>query len=149
MKTYCTLDDLQNGMSQKTLVELSNDDPMASDVSEPVIDHVISMAAEEIDGYLRGRYQLPLTVVPTMVRQLSIDVVRYHLYARRSEGTNFPPAILERYKQAIVKLENLREGLISLGQAEGDQQGSDVLELGEIKVAKRTRLFDKRFLEQF
>ena len=146
---YCTTDDLLRAMSIRTLTELSNDDPDATDPCAEVVDLAIQMACEEIDGYLRSRYLLPLSETPTVVKRLAIDLARYHLYARRPEGYDFPEAIKSLHQQALKRLDEIRDGKFALGEAVGERVGQAIREPGEIRVAKRGRVFGLDTLSQY
>nr|DAK89305.1 MAG TPA: head to tail adaptor [Caudoviricetes sp.] len=74
-------------------------------------------AAEELaDGYLRGRYALPLSTVPTLLRDVVRTIARFKLYERRPES-KMPDTVLETYKAAVKTLEQIRSGRITLGVA--------------------------------
>ncbi|KAE9641958.1 phage protein Gp36 family protein [Pseudomonas sp. PB106] len=83
---YCTRADLGNAIPLMTLTQLSNDDASAREPDESVIDNSVRQAEELVDGYLRGRYQLPLEPVPTVLRDAVIYLARHWLYQRRPEG---------------------------------------------------------------
>lgn len=140
MNAYCTLDDLKKSMSQETLIQLSND--FSSDTIDiDNVDHAIKQACEDIDGYLRARYELPLKTTPSTLQQIAINISRYYLYARRPEGPYLPEAVRDFYKEAIKRLEEIRDGKFTFGEAAGEDQGKSIPEPGEIKVARRQRLF--------
>jgi phage gp36-like protein len=63
-----------------------------------------------IDGYLAGRYSLPLASVPPILKQYACDIARYRLY---SDAAN--DVVLARYKDAVNYLTRLGSGQISLG----------------------------------
>ena len=67
---YCTRADIGNAIPELTLIQLSNDDPSAMQPNESVIEDGVRQAEELVDGYLRGRYTLPLDPVPTVLRGL-------------------------------------------------------------------------------
>lgn len=60
------------------------------------VESAIQDATEEIDGYLAGRYELPLPDVPNNLKRLACDIARYYLYFEQ------PTELVEkRYEQAI------------------------------------------------
>lgn len=60
------------------------------------VQSAIQDATEEIDGYLAGRYDLPLPNVPNNLKRLACDIARYYLYFQQ------PTELVEkRYEQAI------------------------------------------------
>ena len=65
---YCTRADIGKAIPELTLIQLSNDDPTAELPNESVIEDGVRQAEELVDGYLRGRYDLPLDPVPSVLR---------------------------------------------------------------------------------
>lgn len=60
------------------------------------VQSAIQDATEEIDGYLAGRYDLPLPNIPNNLKRLTCDIARYYLYFQQ------PTELVEkRYEQAI------------------------------------------------
>lgn len=115
---YITQQDLMSAFSERTLIELSNDESRATHIDELVIDLAIEYAVETIDGYLRSRYVLPLANVPTIVRNIALQLARYWLYSRRPEGRGIPEGVKDAYKQALVELTSIQSGRLHLGLAE-------------------------------
>ena len=93
-------------------------------------------AQELVDGYLRGRYQLPLDPVPTILRDAVVYLARHWLYQRRPEGA-LPDAVKDSRKDTLQLLENIRDGVITLGTPTGQA----VTEPGEIRVRARPQQF--------
>lgn len=115
---YCTLDDLQKAMPMRTLAQLTNDQPPAIEPDMAVVQRALEVADEIIDGHLRSRYELPLQAVPTVLRDLSVNLVRHSLYARRPEGKDdLPPAVVRGYKAAMEMLGQIQRGTLSIGVA--------------------------------
>lgn len=115
---YCTLDDLLLVIPARTLAQLSNDTPPATEPNLPVIERAVTSAEETIDGYLRGRYDLPLKEVPTVVRDLTVNIARHALYARRPDGKDdLPPAVVRAYKAAMEMLSAIQKGALTIGVA--------------------------------
>jgi phage gp36-like protein len=134
---YCTRDDLGNAIPQRTLIQLSNDNPAATQPNESVIDDGLRHAQELVDGYLRGRYHLPLDQVPTLLREAVVCLARHWLYQRRPEGA-LPEAVKDSRKDTLALLESIRDGVVTLGLPSGHAAP----EPGEIRVRSRPRRFD-------
>ena len=67
---YITRTDLEEAMSLSELTQLSQDDPLLAN-KEPdwaIVDRAIEYACEMADGYLQGRYTLPLAPTPSILR---------------------------------------------------------------------------------
>ncbi|HFF3748008.1 TPA: gp436 family protein [Klebsiella pneumoniae] len=136
---YVTRDAIGAFIPPATLLQLSNDDPAADAPDEAVIASVVAEMEDLVDGYMRGRYTLPFDPVPTVLRGAALSLIRYELYARRPEGA-IPDAVTDARKHAIKLLETIRDGLITLGIADGQSAP----EPGEIRVrARRQRFGDK------
>ena len=75
-------------------------------------------ATEIVDGYLRSRYVLPLSQVPTLVRNICLQLARFWLYSRRPEGKGFPDNVKETHTQALKDLERIQNGKLHLGLTE-------------------------------
>lgn len=109
---YCTLDDLIKLLPEETLIQLT-DDEGAGEVNQARIDEAVSQADAEIDSYAGGRYGVPLSGPPDLIRKLSVDIALYHLYSRRVD--EMPATRADRYKAAVRILENIAKGIVTLG----------------------------------
>ena len=134
---YCTRADIGNAIPEMTLLQLSNDDPAASLPNESVIEEGVRQAEELVDGYLRGRYNLPLDPVPTVLRDAVVYLARHWLYQRRPEGA-LPDAVKDSRKDTINLLVSIRDGVVTLGMPTGQAAP----EPGEIRVRSRRQQFD-------
>jgi phage gp36-like protein len=141
---YCTRADLGNAIPLITLIQLSNDDPAARQPDENVIANSVRQAEELVDGYLRGRYQLPLDPVPTVLRDAVLYLARHWLYQRRPEGA-LPDAVISARKDTLKLLESIRDGVITLGLPSGHAMP----EPGEIRVRARPQQFTAQVWEGY
>ncbi|NLO90674.1 MAG: DUF1320 domain-containing protein [Elusimicrobia bacterium] len=108
---YCIVGDLSGRLSTAELVQLT-DDAFTGAPNMDIIAQAISDAQEEIDGYLRGRYTLPLGSVPGLIKTIAVDLTAYRLYKRRKQLGS--AELEELYKGAVSKLEKLQRGVITL-----------------------------------
>lgn len=113
---YLTPEELLAFLPQKSVAQLTNDDPQAKEVDMDKVKETLRAAEELTDGYLRGRYELPLSTVPTLLRDVVRTIARFKLYERRPES-NMPETVMETYKAAVKTLEQIRSGRITLGVA--------------------------------
>lgn len=81
---YCVLADLQNATSADDLILLT-DDAGTGAVVTAKITWAIAKADAYIDSYLRAQVTVPLTTVPTEVKEVSISLAIYYLYERRNQ----------------------------------------------------------------
>lgn len=140
MTDYCTIDDIELHLSTPTLTQLTSDDGQEA-INRDVAQESILYASTLIDGYLRGRYSLPLNtlsfspalngvtgsdeVAPVqplpasrfpLLRILAIDLSVHRLYSRRTIN-DMPEVIEQNYKNAISTLRDIQKGVITLQSA--------------------------------
>ena len=147
MTDYCTIEDIETQTSTPTLIQLSSDNGQ-EEVNRVVVEEAIIYSSTLIDGYLRGRYSLPLDAHFPLLRILAIDLSIYRLYSRRMRN-EMPEVIETAYKNAISTLRDIQKGVITL-QAENDLLESSNFNAEEYKTNKNIldRLFNKgRLLE--
>ncbi len=147
MTDYCTIEDIETQTSTPTLIQLTSDDGQ-EEVDRVVAQEAILYSSTLIDGYLRGRYTLPLDTHFPLLRILAIDLSIYRLYTRRMRN-EMPEVIENNYKNAIATLRDIQKGVITL-QSENDSLETASFNAEEYKTNKNIidRLFSKeRMLE--
>lgn len=110
--SYCSISDIEANVPSLDLAQITSDS--GSSVDETVITNTISYVDNIIDGYLRGRYTLPLDTVPDELKYIAIDYVSYKLYTRRLY-TEVPTSVEQRYKEIMQLLKDIQSGKFSLG----------------------------------
>ena len=130
---YCTIEDIETQTSTPTLIQLTSDDGQEA-VNRVVALEAVLYSSTLIDGYLRGRYSLPLNTHFPLLRILAIDISIYRLYARRMRN-EMPEVIETAYKNAISTLRDIQKGVISL-QAENDLLETSSFNAQEYKTNK-------------
>ena len=141
---YCTLDDLQEKVSEDVLIELTDDEDAGS-IDTSRTDRAISDAESEIDAYCAGRYKVPLDPVPGIIRKFCVDIAVYNLFQRRSGATD------ERqrdYKNAIAFMQNVAAGKASLGQQPEPEAPEESTGQASI-VGSRVKIFDPDQMEKY
>ena len=143
--SYCTLADINDQIPETNIIQLTDDEGLGR-VNQTRVNKAIETAGGIIDGYLRGRYSLPLSTVPVLIRTIAIDIAVYKLYERRLE-LEMPEAMSDRYKNAVKLLEQIQKGLIRLGIESPDTGPGQ----GYYKTNKTAegRIFNKDVLKQF
>lgn len=147
MTDYCTIEDIETQTSTPTLIQLTSDDGQ-EEVDRVVAQEAILYSSTLIDGYLRGRYTLPLDTHFPLLRILAIDLSIYRLYTRRMRN-EMPEVIENNYKNAIATLRDIQKGVITL-QSENNSLETASFNAEEYKTNKDIidRLFSKeRMLE--
>lgn len=137
---YCTVEDIETQTSTPTLIQLTSDD------GQEVVDRAVALEAilyssTLIDGYLRGRYSLPLDIHFPLLRILAIDISIYRLYSRRMRN-EMPEVIETAYKNAISTLRDIQKGIITL-QSENDTFETSGFNATEYRTNKT--IIDKLF----
>lgn len=106
--TYVTASDLANRIGQDELTRLADRD--GDDVADTgVIDASIAEAGGIIDGYLAGRYDLPLSDTPAVLKSIACDLVICGLHP-----WDAPEDVHNRKKDAIKMLQQIADGKLVL-----------------------------------
>ena len=117
---YCTQQDLIDRFGEAELIQLTDRNQLGL-IDGQVTDRAIGDASAEIDGYLAGRYDLPLMETPQTLVRMACDVARYYLFDDRA-----PEQIKTRYDNAIRYLNAVAKGDINIGvSAAGDAPAAD------------------------
>lgn len=122
---YCAITDIQDSISEKVLVDLVNDETAAwhdfTDPEDPLSKRVLKVIAdvdEEINGYLRQRFALPLPQNVGILNKIAIDISVFYLYSRRPSRNGLPERLERAYERRISQLKDIQKGTISLGVEE-------------------------------
>ena len=142
---YCTIEDVKKLLPEADLVQLT-DDEGAGTINPQRLEEAVAQADADIDAYLSGKYTVPLTPVPAVVKKLSADIAVYNLYSRRLE--KIPETRSERYKNAVRMLEGIAKGTISVGAATAPEPAGDTGGPEATKAAGE-RTFTKTTMEGF
>lgn len=143
---YCTTDELNTVIPSDILVRLT-DDASLGEVDEEKLSAAVDEAAGEIDSYLAGRYELPLSTTPAILSKFNKDIAVYNLYGRYK--SSIPDTWKNRYDTAVRFLTKVAEGRITLGiQPSPDPAGAGNYESGA-KVTVRLTDFDSDAMEKF
>jgi len=145
---YLTREAIEAAIPALTLMQLTNDDPAATAPDEGVLAAVIENVEELVDGYIRARYPQPFEKVPSVLRGVAVNLLRYELYIRRPEGA-VPETVKEAYGNAIKLLGNIRDGRVQVGETGVSDAGKPVSEPGPIRVRVRPQRFDEAGLKGY
>jgi len=145
---YCTIEDIETQTSTPTLIQLTSDDGQEA-VDRVVAQEAILYSSTLIDGYLRGRYSLPLDIHFPLLRILAIDLSIHRLYSRRMRN-EMPEVIEKNYEHAISTLKDIQKGVISL-QSENDTFETSGFSATEYKTNKNIldKLFGKQRMSEY
>lgn len=108
--SYIALQQLVDRYGERLLIQLTDRDTPASGViDEAVVARALTDTDAVIDGYLAGRYALPLTETPPLVADLALAIAIYKLHPYAAD-----PKIEQDYKDAIASLTRISTGVIKL-----------------------------------
>lgn len=107
--SYATLVDMVARFGEAELLDLSDRDN-SGQLNEAAIIQALADASAVMDGYIAGRYALPLQRVPAALVPLCCDMARYQLYDDRA-----PEALAKRNDAALSFLKAVGKGELSLG----------------------------------
>jgi len=111
---YLIIDDIRASLPEDELMRLTDDEGLGV-VDEARVGDAIASAVSEVDAYCGGRYRVPVSPVPELLKKLTVDIVIYNLYGR-AVG-EIPGSRSERYRNAIRQLEGISSGSVTLGAA--------------------------------
>jgi phage gp36-like protein len=139
---YASREDMEARFGEREVIALT-DRQGSGAVNEAVLSEALEAADDEINGYLRGRYGLPLPTVPRLITRLACDIARYRLCG--AEVTETEP-VRNRYKDAVKLLESIAAGKISLGL---DESGSVAPEPSGVGISTGPRTFTDETLGDY
>lgn len=127
--TYATRDDLEKRYGADEIAQRESA-LVAGSVDQFLVD-----ADSMINGYLVGRYSLPLTIVPPVLPQMACQIARYNLL-----GDSATERARNDYKDAIAWLKDVQSGRVLLENAlpvPGNTPDAMVVYLSSPAVFKR------------
>jgi phage gp36-like protein len=108
---YITMEDLEMRLPAERLVALTDDDGIGT-INQPIIDHAISTASSEIDGYIGTRYKVPLAAAHPIITKLCEEITIYYLHLRLDRVSD---DLQRAYDNAVRLLRDISRGMVSLG----------------------------------
>lgn len=122
---YADASQMITRFGESELIELTDKSGQAGELVQTVLDGALADASATIDGYLAGRYALPLVSTPPVLIPICCDLARYQLYDEQASEQ-----VSNRHKNAIRFLELVASGKVSLGvSTEGEVQSDDLPEI--------------------
>lgn len=148
--SYTADSDLLTIIAERTLAQLSADDPQAQMPDWLVVAEARAYADGQIDARLRQRYPLPLAAVPRELKDWALALAREWLYARRPDGPDLPAAVRTAAKEALAALDAVRDGKMSLAIPVGDAGAeTPVPESGRVVVRGPLRTYNDDLWELY
>lgn len=118
--SYCTRDDLLLNFGEQELEQVADRDRDGY-ADDGVLEEGIAFADDLIDGYLRNRYTLPLTIVPRSLTGVACDIARYRCY--QDQPTDL---VVLRYNAAIQWLRDISDGRVGLDVATTQSESAQI-----------------------
>ena len=146
--SYTTDDDLATILSERTLIQLSADDPLAGVPNWDIVAESRAYADAQVDARIRQRYSLPLAETPRELRDWALALARRWLYERRPDQ-DVPPAVIDAAKEALASLDAVRDGKMSLAIASDPAGETLAPEGGRVVVSAPERLFTADLLSRY
>lgn len=138
--TYTTQAEMVARFGESEIQELT-DRVGAGVVDASVLSKALSDADALINGYLGGRYSLPLTSTPALLVGIASDVARFKLWDDQA-----PEEVRKRYEDALAQLKLIAQGVIVLPP---DAQGDKPAASADIEYFCNERVFTETTLEDF
>lgn len=112
--SYATLTQLQDRFGTDRIVDLTDRGAVSTGVlDEDVVTRALADTDAVIDGFIAGRYRLPLSEVPPIITDIALAIAIYKLHVGTPEDK-----IVKDYDVALSQLKQVAEGKIEL-QVEG------------------------------
>ena len=115
---YATVNDMIMQLGEGEVLSLS-DRASAGVVDAALVADALARASSEMDSYLATRHQVPLSVVPSMLKTRCVEIA-YYLLCRGARVIN--DDIVDLYKDAIRWLRDVAAGKASLGLPKADAE---------------------------
>jgi phage gp36-like protein len=116
--SYATQSDMVSVFGEREVIMLT-DRSLLGTIDVTVLADALSLASDEINAYLDGRYALPLATVPRLLTRICCDITRYRLSGGDAQETE--PA-RNRYKDSLKMLEAIKRGDLTLGLDPAQQE---------------------------
>lgn len=139
---YATLAQLTDRYGAQMLVNLTDRAEIATgEIDEAVIDRALADTDAFIDGFLAGRYVLPLAVTPPLLADLAQVIAIWKLHTHAPD-----PKIEADYKDARKTLEGIARGDVRLPVAGVEPAGTGG---SGARITDRDRPFTEANLKGF
>jgi phage gp36-like protein len=119
---YIVLSDLQKFFPEANLIDLFADAELGQDaptaVNADILNAIIEGVSEDVDGYLRRRFSLPLVTVPASLKKRVASLVVYEGFKRRAAAAGGVVPMETRkafYDDQIDWLRRLADGDVDIG----------------------------------
>lgn len=140
---YATLSDLEERYSPAEILSVADRDGDGV-ADSTVISAALADASELIDGYLAGRYELPLVAAPGLVKGWCCDIAR-----RRMHKDDPPSYIVDAHDEALRQLRDVQAGRMILQVAGIQAPAASVSDTQVLLDEDGGRVFDQSALKGY
>jgi len=112
---YSTQADIEKRIPAANVAQLT-DDTNGTVTDAAVVTEAIALADALINSYLRGKHDVPLAIVPDLVREWSVSLSIYNLYKRRL-NLAIPETLSVDYKDTLKNLGLVRDNKLMIDDA--------------------------------
>lgn len=143
---YCTIDDIKLKLPESDIIDLT-DDANTGAINTSIVNSAIADAESLINMYIRSHATLPLTVVPTMIKKIAVELSKFYLYERRGD---VPENVKESYDEQKSLLKDIQKGVASLG-VETETEDTKVTDSGRFVTNKTSdsKVFSEELLNNY
>lgn len=106
-------------MSYSTVNEFLTVYPKLNGLGPDLIGAFLARAAATIDGYIAGAITVPVTPAPPLLVAIEEDLAYVGILKRNSVEASKDSVLKDLYDEAIQKLEDIRDGKITLLSSTG------------------------------
>jgi phage gp36-like protein len=99
--------------------------------------HALEDARATVDGYLAGRYQLPLSPLPPVLVRIACELARYYLY-----DDQLTEPVKQRFEANVRFLRDVASGVLQLGA--DSETGATPAAATEVALHSAGRVWDRR-----
>ncbi|WP_316191305.1 MULTISPECIES: DUF1320 domain-containing protein [unclassified Bradyrhizobium] len=111
--SYASQSDLVSRYGTPMLIDLTDRaEPPAGVIDAAVVSQALADADAAIDGYLLGRYTLPLATTPPLLRDLAVPIAVYKLHR-----DSVSDKVRSDYLDALKILSQISTGVVRLAVA--------------------------------
>lgn len=130
--SYASQADLVDRYGEDALIDLTDRaDPPAGAIDAGVVTRALDDTDALIDGYLKGRYKLPLASPPPLLRDLAEQIAIYKLHRNQAADK-----IANDYQGALKVLAQIAAGTVRLDVAGVEPEASGT---AQVRTADRDR----------
>jgi phage gp36-like protein len=143
---YATVSDMIARFGETQIIRLSRpEDRTAETVDETKVNTALADAGALIDGYIRGRYFVPIAAPPPEIIRATCILARYDL--AQGEQTDPSEEMSKSRKDVISWLENIAKELVNLDVPAAAPAGPAVN--SGPRMSDRPRIFSDHSLRGF